>query len=367
MSAKDSIGGRSVATWARAGLVALAGASLAACATSHGARPGRTADARPGAPSAPGEAALGGRYKLGAPYQVGGVWYVPADQPDYEEVGVASWYGDEFNGERTANGERFDMYAASAAHTTLPLPSIVEVTNLENGRSMRLRLNDRGPFKGGRIIDVSRAAARELGFERQGIAKVRVRYIGPAKLDGSLEPLYVARRDRDRVSPWSDASPVRVAAAAPPPPPVQAKAPAVAPSAEPEPAPYVRPTPKPSIAVAELAPPPGPPPAYPAETWTPPAPEGPAYKPAAYTTEPRYTPEARYAVQAASFSDPDRAQRLASQLSSAGTASVRAVEVDSRLYYRVVLGPWAYESDAEAAREEVAALGVPDARVVTAF
>lgn len=129
--------------------------------------------------------ALGG-YKVGKPYQVAGVWYVPAEQPDYDVVGTASWYGDAFHGKPTANGEAFDMHLASAAHATLPLPCIVEVTNLDNDRSVQVRVNDRGPFKPGRIIDVSRQAAEELGFVRQGTAKVRVRYVGPAPRDPFL-------------------------------------------------------------------------------------------------------------------------------------------------------------------------------------
>ena len=126
------------------------------------------------------------RYKVGAPYQAGGVWYVPAEQRDYDEVGLASWYGDDFNGKPTANGELFDMDGVSAAHATLPMPSIVEVTNLENGHSIQVRLNDRGPFHPGRIIDLSRGAAKQLGFYEKGTAKVRVRFISAAPLvDGA--------------------------------------------------------------------------------------------------------------------------------------------------------------------------------------
>ena len=124
----------------------------------------------------------GGTYKVGNPYQVGGIWYVPHEDPNYDATGVASWYGDQFHMKSTANGETFDMNAISAAHTTLPMPSMVEVTNLENGKKLVVRVNDRGPFVGGRLIDLSHAAARELGYEREGTAKVRVRYLGPAQL-----------------------------------------------------------------------------------------------------------------------------------------------------------------------------------------
>ncbi len=121
-------------------------------------------------------------HKIGRPYQVDGQWYVPHVAEDYDETGQASWYGQEFHGRATANGEVFDMNELSAAHPTLPLPSRVEVTNLENGRTLILRVNDRGPFKPGRIIDLSKAAAKELGVYKDGVAKVRVRYLGPARL-----------------------------------------------------------------------------------------------------------------------------------------------------------------------------------------
>ena len=136
-------------------------------------------------------------YKVGNPYQVGGRWYYPKHDPDYEAVGVASWYGRDFHGRPTANGEIYDMNRMSAAHTTLPLPSIVEVTNLENGRKIKVRVNDRGPFARGRVIDMSRAAARRLGFEQNGLARVRVRYVAPAVLAGRApqpgeQPIIVA-------------------------------------------------------------------------------------------------------------------------------------------------------------------------------
>lgn len=124
----------------------------------------------------------GGRYKLGSPYVIKGVRYVPRNDPNYNRVGKASWYGDQFHGRLTANGEVFDANRISAAHKTLPLPSFVRITNLDNGRSIVARVNDRGPFVTGRIIDVSRAGARKLGFLRQGTARVRVTYVGAAPL-----------------------------------------------------------------------------------------------------------------------------------------------------------------------------------------
>lgn len=120
-----------------------------------------------------------GTYKVGTPYQINGVWYYPAEDYGYSETGIASFYGGEakgvnFHGRYTANGELYDMNALTAAHQTLPMPSLVRVTNLENGRQLVLRINDRGPFVQGRIIDVSRRGAQLLGYELQGTARVRV-------------------------------------------------------------------------------------------------------------------------------------------------------------------------------------------------
>ena len=114
-------------------------------------------------------------YKVGTPYKINGKWYYPAVNYDYDEIGIASWYGPGFNGKKTANGEVFDQNKITAAHKTLPMPSIVKVTNLENGLVLdNVRVNDRGPFAGDRIIDLSKKAAEELGFLKNGVAKVRV-------------------------------------------------------------------------------------------------------------------------------------------------------------------------------------------------
>lgn len=115
-----------------------------------------------------------GYYKVGNPYQVGGVWYYPKEDYNYKEIGVSSWYGPDFHNGITANGELYDMHGLTAAHRTLPLPSVVRVTNLQNGRSLVLRVNDRGPFVNDRIIDVSMRAAQLLGFKDQGTTQVQV-------------------------------------------------------------------------------------------------------------------------------------------------------------------------------------------------
>ena len=116
----------------------------------------------------------GGVYKIGKPYKIAGKWYYPKEDYSYSEVGTASWYGEDFNGKLTANGERYNMNTLTAAHRTLPLPSIVKVTNLQNGRALILRVNDRGPYVKNRIIDLSKRAAQLLGYIGQGTTKVRV-------------------------------------------------------------------------------------------------------------------------------------------------------------------------------------------------
>ena len=109
----------------------------------------------------------GGSYKVGNPYKIMGTWYYPKEDYGYSEVGMASWYGEDFHAKKTANGENYDMNTLTAAHRTLPLPSIVKVTNLENGRSLVLRVNDRGPYAKNRIIDISKRGAQLLGFQTQ--------------------------------------------------------------------------------------------------------------------------------------------------------------------------------------------------------
>jgi rare lipoprotein A len=126
-----------------------------------------------------------GVYKIGQPYQIDNVWYYPQEQPLYDETGIASWYGPNFYGRKTANGEIYDGNQFTAAHKTLPMPVNVRVTNLDNGRSLVVRVNDRGPFSRGRIIDLSRRSAEALGMIQQGVARVRVTYVGRADLGGT--------------------------------------------------------------------------------------------------------------------------------------------------------------------------------------
>lgn len=134
----------------------------------------------------------GGYQKLGNPYRIAGKLYVPKRSPDYDVTGIASWYGKQFHGRLTANGERFDMNGIMAAHPTMPLPSYARVTNLENGKSIIVRVNDRGPYTHSRLIDVSQRAAAILNFKHKGTAKVRVQYIGDAPLHGEDEKFIVS-------------------------------------------------------------------------------------------------------------------------------------------------------------------------------
>ena len=161
--------------WLALGLLALAGCSEVKLALHVVKKLGlETAEETEPLPAAAGEDG----YKLGQPYQIDHVWYFPTYDSNYDRTGVASWYGHPFHGRLTANGERYDMNDVTAAHPTLPLPSRVRVTNLENGRQLVVRVNDRGPFIDGRVIDLSRRAAQLLGFYRKGLAEVRVEYLG---------------------------------------------------------------------------------------------------------------------------------------------------------------------------------------------
>jgi rare lipoprotein A len=180
---------------------------LAACGTTRDATRGGAG----GSPQV-------GHYKLGQPYKIRGRWYYPEYDPGYSRVGTASWYGADFHGLPTANGEVFDRKRITAAHPTLPLPSVARVTNLENGRVVDVRVNDRGPFVGDRLIDLSQAAARKLGFEGQGLAPVRVDFVGLADARGTPPRPTVARA--------VPAAPPRVVAASLPAPAAPAAVPA---------------------------------------------------------------------------------------------------------------------------------------------
>lgn len=158
----------------------------------------------------------GGRNMVGKPYVVAGKVYQPRENPNYKSEGVASWYGPNFHGRKTANGEIFDRNSIAAAHTTMPLPSYARVTNLQNGHSMIVRVNDRGPFHGNRIIDVSERAALALGFKREGTARVRVEYVGRASTNGSDDRILLASLRTDgQPATLTNTAPTMIAQATP--------------------------------------------------------------------------------------------------------------------------------------------------------
>jgi rare lipoprotein A len=291
---------------------------LAACA-SH-------APPRVGAPTV-----SHGLYKVGNPYQILGVWYYPAEDLTYDETGIASWYGEDFQGKYTANGEVFDLNALTAAHRTLPMPSVVQVTNLENGRTLKLRVNDRGPYARGRIIDLSRRAAQLLGIEGPGTARVRVAILAPDSIQAKL---LAERASGQSVAESAPAMPV---------PPV---------TTERLPVPRgVRvaradlPLPRPPVAAA-----PEPPPVAP-----PPLPERVSSVPVRPTN---------IYVQAGAFTRPDNANRLKAKLASLGNVKISGSQVNGANFYRVRIGPLTSVSEADRLLDRVVDSGVTDARIV---
>jgi len=206
----------------RMGVLALAAGSLGACSTTEPIRTLTSPLASPSLATSSAKRAAeddeplgkgGGSFKIGRPYQLNGVTYVPAEDPSYRAEGIASWYGPDFHGRPTANGEVFDMNGISAAHPTLPMPSYLRVTNLANGRSIIVRINDRGPYARERVVDVSIGAAKALDFYGQGLTRVRIEYVGRAPLTGSDDRMLLATLRHG--SPAPAPSLARVAAAKP--------------------------------------------------------------------------------------------------------------------------------------------------------
>jgi rare lipoprotein A len=296
-------------------MLALA-ALLASCATDPSPRPG------------------GGTYKVGTPYQIGGVWYYPKEDPFYAETGIASWYGEDFHGKLTANGERYNMDALTAAHRTLPLPTIVRVTNLENGKSLRLRVNDRGPYARGRIIDVSRRAADLLGFQRNGTARVRVEYEGRGKV---ADPTQSADLDPNH----APATPVRAA-------------------------------PLSSVASTDLAPPPGAQASTPASaTSSLPVPPAAASTASPVDNEPdgvvstqQVPAMTRLWVQVGSFTSRQNADRLVSSLSRVGVAQSSRIMLNGKPMFRVRFGPFNAVEEADTMLDKVISAGQNGAQII---
>ncbi len=274
-----------------------------------------------------------GVYKVGQPYQIGETWYYPREQPDYDETGIASWYGPTFYGKRTADGEIFTADSLSAAHRTLPMPVNVRVTDLENGRSMVLRVNDRGPFAKGRIIDVSERAAKLLGFYDKGTARVRVTYLGRADLpNGAPQPDETPPAIANAL-PAKPAGTVQTASLAPVP------GVAVAPEHDPAPAPAA----VPRVQTASAAP-------------------GDAVTGRVTITEVLET--THLYVQAGAFETMRNAERLRARLSGAGELNISSIDRNGQRLYRVRMGPFDDVKAADAALARISAAGGTDAQIV---
>ena len=274
-----------------------------------------------------------GAYKIGRPYTIGDVWYYPAENYEYNETGVASWYGAQFHGRATANGETYDMNALTAAHKTLPMPTLVRVTNLESGRAIVLRVNDRGPFAQGRIIDVSRRAAQLLGFEKQGTARVRVQVMA----------------DESRVLAARAQS-------------VQEAAVAAATGTGPRAAPTTAVT-RETLAPGSAG---GAPAAGPAAAPGPPAPRPAVAEPAPANGEVVLYPvrQTRLFIQAGAFAEIHNAQRLTTALARFGQSEMIPTRVGGQQFFRVRLGPIATVAEADRLLAQVVQAGHPEARLV---
>jgi rare lipoprotein A len=304
-----------------------------------------------------------GRYKVGKPYQINGIWYYPKVDYEYDEVGIASWYGPGFHGEMTANGEIYDMNAMTAAHKTLPMPSIVRVTNLENGRTVKLRVNDRGPFVGERIIDVSRRAAQMLGFYGAGTARVRVQIEAEesrqiaAAMTG--QPTMVGNAAMPAASIY--ASPAAAAAGDEPQAPKDVAV--AAESNADDAAPQLASIGETAVANPQRAASEGSAPASPAAVMAEPLP---APSPEAPQRAVGASGKGRGAhfVQAGAFADPANVARAQSTLTKLGPVEVKPVSVDGRQLMRVRVGPLASADAAEDVLVATVRLGFPASRVV---
>lgn len=294
---------------------------LSACSTftdgEDGGGGGQSAATRP----APG-------YKVGAPYQINGVWYYPNENYSYDETGIASWYGPGFHRKRTANGEIFDANELTAAHPTLPMPCLARVTNLDNGRSVVVRINDRGPFAHGRLIDVSKRAAQLLSFDGRGTAKVRVQVLA----EESKAIADAARRYGSDQTTRAYAGATYAAA------PVTPVAPRRATGS------YTPPQPPPPERVAHDA----------RETGL----------DLPVMTRVPVADDAKIYVQAGAFTVAGNADILKRQLNGFGAASVAQTTINGIIFYRVRVGPIADVAKADILLAKIAAAGVPNPRIV---
>lgn len=337
--------------WGLAGL--LLAAALAGCA-----------ERRP--PSAPHAGGVQGYYKIGTPYQVDSVWYYPAVDYNYDETGIASWYGPDFHGKYTANGEVYDMNDLTAAHPTLPMPSFVRVTNLENGRTITVRVNDRGPYLRGRIIDLSRRSAQLLDMIGKGTAKVRVQILAEESRQAAVIAQQGEIPTAERIAalvPGGIPAAERIAAATPV---EQVTVESLAPPAG------IRAAPAPAGAGANNRAAPQVPvdasstargPAAGFATAIPPR-----QMPAADASQPQVTvqpiqPTSIY-VQVGSFGQFDNANRLRVRLQQIGPTQVTQVSVSGQPFFRVWMGPADSVPEADRLLDQLVRAGYHDARIV---
>ena len=272
----------------------------------------------------------GGRNHVGKPYQVAGRWFTPKVQPNYDKEGPASWYGEAFNHRKTSNGEWFDMTRLTAAHPTLPLPSYAKVTNLDNGKDVIVRINDRGPFVGPRIIDLSKQTAEVLDFKNRGKANVRVQYIGPAPLNDNGRHLMAMNTELDRGTSLN-----RMIAAAD-----RRRGGSQVPDVM-----VAEAKPKKKKIVADV--------------------ETVAYAPPETVQTPDGSGlETSYFIQIGSFGNADNASRARDTFASVWPVQFSELEGNNGPVYRVRLGPIASGSDAQTALENAYAAGYADARLI---
>lgn len=351
----------------------------------------------------PGEKESAGSYKIGQPYRVGGIWYYPKEDFSLVETGIASWYGPDFHGGPTANGELYDQNELTAAHRTLQMPSLVRVTNLENGRSLVVRVNDRGPFKRGRIIDLSKRGAELLGFIDKGTARVRLEVLEresqelAAAARRGVDTTRLTRADLNRASPSAQETPIVIPAAdsaATSPPrrtmvaslegdpdlPESLRTPTITVEelTETEPEPIVissATTPQPAhpvvspaavdraefISRLNLGMVGGQKPAIP--QMAPGRVERGHFMPAPVVSQAPVRPTGIF-VQAGSFSVQGNAERLRGKLGAIARVSVDPVVVSGRTLYRVRLGPLSSVAEADKVLARVLQAGGGDAKVI---
>ncbi len=275
-------------------------------------------------------------YKIGKPYQVNGIWYYPKADYRYAETGIASWYGPGFHGKRTANGEVYDENGLTAAHKTLPMPSMVRVTNLENGRSIQVRVNDRGPFEAGRVIDMTRRGAQLLGFIDRGTARVKVEILAE---ESQLLAAAASRQGGEQVPPPPKAAPAGEVTAGGLPPIAGAKvSPGKAPQAVQPPAGEV------TVPQTKIAP------------IKPPEPDG-------KVTQVAVRPTSIY-IQAGAFLRQANANQLSGQLRKYGPVRVAPIVIEQQRFYRVRIGPIASVEEADRTLLRMVADGHPESRIV---